>query len=204
MTPALTSIPNRIIIATALLLQTAFCHGQSSAPVREFYDTAFKWHITIPNGLEPIPDTTWARMQNRGAAAIESTLNEKVENHSKTIFVLMSDQFNYFESNYQPFDRAEHSNYLEACKEVDDVIYSTFKAQIPKAPIDTSFTTEVIGGLEFQVFNMGIHMNEQATLHLFMYSRVFGKKEFSVNIMYVDPEKGRPLMTAWKASSFGK
>jgi phosphoribosylaminoimidazole carboxylase (NCAIR synthetase) len=41
-------------------------------------------------------------------------------------------------------------------------------------------------------------------IRLFMFSRPFGDKEFTVNIMYVDEEKGIRMMSAWKKSTFGK
>ncbi len=37
-----------------------------------------------------------------------------------------------------------------------------------------------------------------------MFSRLFNKKEFSVNIMYVDAKKGAQMLDAWRNSKFGK
>ena len=202
MTPSPTLLRNLLIIATCLLFQAAICNGQSSSTAREIYNKDFKWKVSIPEGFELVPDTAWTGMQNKGAAAVEKTYDMKVENQAKTIFVFRSDQFNYFESNYQPFDSSKDGNYLETYKGVDDVLYGTFKAQMPDARIDSSFTTEIIGGLEFYVFNVNIHINEAFTLHLLMYSRLFGKKEFTVNIMYVDAAKGKSMLEAWKASTF--
>lgn len=204
MLPIPASLRNPLIIASAFLLQTVISKGQSPAPSREIYNKDFKWRVTIPEGFELVPDSVWTRMQNKGAAAIEMTIDKKVVNHAKTIFVFRSDQLHYFESNYQPYDPAKNGSYPQTCKVVDDVLYETFRTQLPNARLDSSLTKEAIGGLEFYVFNLRIHINERATLHMIMYSHLFGNKEFSVNIMYVDPAKGRSLLTAWKASSFGK
>ena len=63
---------------------------------------------------------------------------------------------------------------------------------------------EKIDNLEFQVFKMKIEYPNKMVLNLLMYSRLFGKKEFTVNIMYVDNKKGQLMTEAWKNSKFLK
>lgn len=41
-------------------------------------------------------------------------------------------------------------------------------------------------------------------MNVLMYSRLFDKKEFTVNIMYVDNKKGQLMLEAWKKSKFTK
>ena len=60
------------------------------------------------------------------------------EDNAKTIFVFQSDQFNYFESNYQFFDTTNDGNYLESFKEVNNILYGTFEAQMKGAKLDSS------------------------------------------------------------------
>jgi len=187
-----------------LLYQTTISYGQSSSDARMFHNNDFNWSIPIPKGFEKVADSSWAKMQDKGAAAIESTYDAKVDNQAKTIFVFKSDQFNYFESNYQPFDTAKDGNYQDVYKNVNDILYGTLKAQMPTAQLDSSYGRENVGGKDFNVFSLDAHINPQFTLHILMYSRLFGKKEFSVNIMYVDPEKGKALLEAWRSSSFDK
>ena len=193
-----------LALATICLAMITSCKAQPKTAPGEYYSKEFNWRVTIPAGFEPVPDTTWARMQNKGAAAMEQTVGGKIENHAKTIFVFRQDQFDYFESNYQPFDSASGVDYQEQSRTVGDVVYQTFQAQIPNATMDSSYTTELIGGLTFYLFSMDVHINPQATLHMRMYSRLFATKEFSVNIMYVDPNKGKPMQDAWRKSTFGK
>ena len=109
-------------------------------------------------------------MQNKGADAIEKTFEGEIINQSKTIFVFKSDQLNYFESNYQPFDVSIDGDYLESCKNVNEVLIETFKAQMPNAKIDTITTVEKIDNLEFQVFKMKIEYPNKMILNLLMYS----------------------------------
>ena len=168
------------IICFTITLQS--CNGQTT-PKKEIYNQDFNWTITIPENFQNVSAEEWAKLQNKGAEAIEKTYEEEVINQSKTIFVFKSDQFNYFESNYQ---------------------YETFKAQMPNIKIDTTKTVEKIDDLEFQTFKMKIEYPNKMVFNVLMYSRLFDKKEFTVNIMYVDNKKGQLMLEAWKKSKFTK
>jgi hypothetical protein len=111
---------------------------------------------------------------------------------------------NYFESNYQPFDTVVDGNYLESCKNVSHVLYETFKTQMPNIKIDTTRMVEEIDNLEFQTFKMKVEYPNKMVLNLFMFSRLFDKREFSVNIMYVDKSKGQQMLDSWTKSKFIK
>ncbi len=189
------------IICFTITLQS--CNGQTT-PKKEIYNHDFNWTITIPENFQNVSAEEWAKLQNKGAEAIEKTYEEKVINQSKTIFVFKSDQFNYFESNYQPFDISIDGDYLESCKNVNDILYETFKAQMPNIKIDTTKAVEKIDNLEFQTFKMKIEYPNKMVLNVLMYSRLFDKKEFTVNIMYVDNKKGQLMLEAWKKSKFTK
>ncbi len=89
-------------------------------------------------------------------------------------------------------------------KNVNNILYETFKAQMQDIKIDTSRAVEKIDNLEFQTFKMKIAYPNKMVLNLIMYSRLFDKKEFTVNIMYVDNKMGQLMMDAWKKSKFAK
>jgi hypothetical protein len=179
------------------------CNGQTT-PKKEIYNKDFNWTITIPENFENVSAEEWAKMQNKGADAIEKTYNEEVVNQAKTIFVFKSDQLNYFESNYQPFDTAIDGDYLESCKNVNNMLYETFITQMPDIKIDSTSTVEKIDNLEFQTFKMKIEYPNKMTMNVLMFSRLFDKKEFTVNIMYVDKKKGEQMLDSWKKSKFTK
>jgi hypothetical protein len=141
-------------------------------------------------------------MQNRGTEAIENTYEVQVENKAKILFVFQSDQFNYFESNYQPFDTTKDGEYLESFREVNNIIYGTFEAQMKGAKLDSSSSTQVISGLTFQTFKMSITFPNKLVMNWQMFSRLFGKREFTVNIMTVDKQKEKDLLDSWLKSKF--
>lgn len=73
---------------------------------------------------------------------------------------------------------------------------------MPNAVIDSSSSVEKISDLEFQAFKMKIDFPNGMTMHSLMYSGLFDKKEFSVNILYVDEKLGEKMINAWTNSKF--
>jgi hypothetical protein len=190
---------HHLLITLIIIIQS--CNGQK-APKKEIHNKDFNWTITIPENFENVSSADWEKMQNKGADAIEKTYDEEVINHSKTIFVFKSDQTNYFESNYQPFDPEVDGDFLESCKSVDRVLYETFEAQMPGIKIDTTRAIEKVDNLEFQTLKMKIEYPNKVILNIYMFNRLFDKKEFTVNIMYVDKLKGEEMLNSWRNSKF--
>jgi hypothetical protein len=194
---------NSRYLMLGLALMVYGCNVQTSSR-KPIYNEDFKWSITIPENFENVSDEQLAKLQHRGSDAIEETYDSKVENRAKTIFAFRSDKLNYFESNYQYFDIAVDGDYAESCKSVNAILYETFKAQIPGVVIDTVSSNKTIDKLVFRSFQIKAIYPNKMILNLMMFSRLFGKKEFTVNIMYVDKEKGEQMLEAWSSSTFGK
>lgn len=192
---------NYYLICLTVFMQS--CYGQIS-PKMKIYNEDFKWTITIPENFEKLSNEQWSKMQNKGAAAIEKTYDGKIINQTTILFVFKSGQTNYFESNYQPYDITTDGEYLENCNAVNEMLYETFKSQMPNIKIDTTKTVEKIDHLEFQNFKMKVEYPNKMILTILMYNRLFENKEFTVNIMYLDDKKGEQMINAWKASTFNK
>lgn len=184
-----------------LLLQN--CYSQIN-PKKEVYIEDFKWSITVPENFETVSPEDWKIMQNKGEKAIEDTFGQDIINQSKTIFVFKSGQGNVLEANYQPFDKSVDGDYLESWNFVIDALYETFKTQLPKAKIVRKNSVEKIDNLEFNVHSMEIAMPNNLFMTTIMYSRLFGKREFTLNIMYINKEKGKIMLEAWRNSKFDK
>ena len=191
-----------LIFAFGLAITVQACNGQTQTTKKEVYNADFNWIINIPESFDTVSAEQWSKIQNKGADAIEKTYDQKVENNAKTIFVFKNDQFNYFESNYQPFDTSEDGDYLETFKSVNNILYGTFEAQMPDAKLDSVSGQETIDGLIFQTFKVTITFPNKMVMDFWMYSRLFGKKEFTVNIMTVDKRKQKLLLEAWTNSKF--
>jgi len=193
-------------ILIGLMVSVLFlsCKGQAKSEQKTIYNSDFKWTISIPAGFDTVSADKWAKMQNRGAEAIEKTYDTPVENNAKTLFVFQSGQLNYFESNYQPFDTTKDGNYIEIFRGVNNMLYGTFEAQMKGAKLDSSSSTQVISGLTFQTFKVLITFPNKMVMNWQMFSRLFGKKEFTVNIMTVDKQKEKELLSSWLNSKFDR
>lgn len=194
----------QLITLLGLIFILQSCNSQTKIDKKEFFNKDFNWTIIIPENFEIVPSEEWMKMQNKGADAIEKSYETKVENNAKTIFAFKSDQFNYFESNYQPFDTIENGNYDESCRDVNKILYGTFESQMPNAKLDSISSKEIINGLTFNKFKTTIYFPNKMIMECLMYSRLFGKREFTVNIMTVDTTKQKVLLDAWTNSKFKK
>src|SRR5690554_4454172 len=192
-----------IILQTLLFLfLLPICTGQTKSDPKTLYNEDFKWTITIPENFTNVSPEEWAKMQNKGIDAIENTYEVEVVNYSTTIFAFKNADFNYMESNYQPYDIEIDGNYLESCNEVNQILFETFEYQMPNVKIDSVSTVEKISGLEFQTFKMKIDFPNGMTLYSQIYSRLFDKNEFTLNILFVDENQGEKMIEAWTNSIF--
>ena len=171
---------------------------------KELYDEQFEWRITLPDDFEEVSSEEWKRLQQTGEDAIEDTFNEEIENFTKTIFVFKKGDYNYFESNYQPYDEAIDGNYLEASQSVNEIVYETLATQLADAIVDSSSSVQTIAGLEFQHFHVSAELTGVVTINIQSFSRLFGDQDFTVNITYIDEREGDIMLDAWRNSTFGK
>ena len=190
-------------ILLVCVILTHFCYSQTNA-TQKLYNELFKWSVTIPEGFEKISAAESDKFKNKGINAIEDTFGETVIDESETIFVFKNGPANVFEANYQPFDTEIDGDYSESRKAVNDILYETFKTQMPKAKITRSNSTEKIDGLTFYVHTINIELPNKMVLKAMMFNRLFGKREFTVNIMFLDKILGEQLLDAWRSSTFGK
>ena len=192
-----------IYFTIAVTILTESCKNKV-IPERTIFNEEFNWTITIPKDFENINAEEWAKVQNKGAEAIEKTYNQEIKDRPNTIFVFKNDKFNSFESNYQLYDTLVDGNYFETFKSLNEIIYQTFISQMPGTTIDTISSTEIIDSLMFLKNKMKIVYPNNMTLNVLTYNRLFGNKDLSVNIMYVNEDKGKQMIDSWKNSKFGK
>jgi hypothetical protein len=181
--------------------------SQNESPANQpktFYSSDFKWTIGIPDGFDHVDPSEWEKLQGRGLKAVEDTYGQEVVNQARTIFVFKSGNYNYLESNDQPYDVAVDGNYDESCKAVREIVYETFKNQIPNAKIDSASFIEKIDGLPFHALSVKIQFPNGMVMNAMLYSRLFNTREFSLNIMYTDEKAGKVMMDAWRNSRFEK
>jgi len=180
-----------------------FCVGQTT-PKKEYYSKEFNWRITIPENFVSIDSAEMARIEVKGAAVMDKANNTKVENHATLLFSVKTDLMNHLDCSYQPFNPAVDGNYLETKQAINNMIYKTLTTQLQGVKVDTTTRIEKISNLEFNTFMTTVTYPNKMVLHSLMYYRLFGKREFSLNIVYKEDEKGQQMLNAWKNSTFGK
>jgi hypothetical protein len=189
----------KALVVLMVILVTA-C--SKPTPSVEVYDKDFGWTIVIPEGFDSVKTEDQAKMLQKGKTAIEETYGKEVENQTKSIFLFRSGLTNYIEANQQSFDVAVDGDYLESRKALKQVLYDTFADQIPGSKLDTTSSIEKIDNLEFYKTEFTVTYPNEMVMNVLMYSRLFGDKDFAVNIMYTDEEKGQQMKDAWLSSRF--
>jgi hypothetical protein len=160
----------------------------------------FKWKITLPEGFKPVEAASIEPARQRGKKLVEKSTDVQIKDNASVIFKFV-DGLNLVEAVQQPLDLKNRS-YLSVKKEVQDLMYKTFAAQLSNVRIDSSSGTEMVDGMKFTVLHFRIYRKEQPLFTSYLYSRMFGGIEFGVNILYDKPEAGNNLLSAFRRSSF--
>jgi hypothetical protein len=187
----------KILLSLLFYSITTAVFGQTTRNIKEF-----GWIIEIPAGFDTVSKADWLKMQNRGEDAIEDVYGEMEMTKPRVVFVFNNSPTNYFEANYMKFDPAVDGDFNKSCIEVGNVLYETFKVQIPTAKLDTSYTKMKVDHLTFETFKLDINFAPDKVLHVYMFSRLFGKKMLTVNIMFLDAEAGDQMLKAFFKSKF--
>lgn len=153
----------------------------------------FNWTIAIPEGYREVSMEEWKQTQKLSAAALGAEM----------IVVLKNGKYNLLEANYTPYDESTDGDYLTTYRETTESIYQTFRTLIPDATIDSVSGEEIISGLKFQTHSITLTLHNGRKIYSIMYSRLFDKKDFTINFTYVDEEEGNKMISAWRNSRFG-
>jgi len=178
------------------------CNSETKSDIKALKIEEFNWTVNIPEDFEPMNQEEWNKTVKKGIDAIENTFELEIDNQAVTIFIYKNGQFNNFEANWQPFDIEIDGNYLETYSEVNDMIYQTFEIQIPDAKLDSISSIQKVNGLEFQRFDISIDFPNGIKMKIIGFSRLFGKKEFTMNMTSVDDEIGQKMLDAFLNSKF--
>jgi len=191
-----------ILNSIILLLLFSSCNSETKSDIKALKIEEFNWTVNIPEDFEPMNQEEWNKTVKKGIDAIENTFELEIDNQAVTIFIYKNGQFNNFEANWQPFDIEIDGNYLETYSEVNDMIYQTFEIQIPDAKLDSISSIQKVNGLEFQRFDISIDFPNGIKMKIIGFSRLFGKKEFTMNMTSVDDEIGQKMLDAFLNSKF--
>ena len=178
------------------------CKGQSDSKQQTLYYDDFHWRITIPENFVNVHPDASPKLQDKGVQTVENSSVEQGDDEIRTIFVFKNGDFNYLESSYQLFDPAADGSYTASCKDDREIVFETLRTQMEMTKIDSVSTVQTVGGLEFQTFEIEVIFPNGTKWRSLIYNRLFGNRNFSVNITYVDEKSGERLLKAWLGSVF--
>jgi hypothetical protein len=187
-----------------MLLFSVLANAQTKGG--EFYSEDFNWSIVLPEGFKRLTDDELKGLENDGVDVIEKAYDTNLDGAlipNKTLFGIESGPNDFLEANMQAFDTAADGDYEESVKAVWEIIYQTFKSELPSdTKIIKKHSTEKISNLKFYKSTMVIKFSNGIIMNSIMYSRLFGNKDFTLNILYTDSKTGDVFMKAWKSSVF--
>jgi hypothetical protein len=191
---------NKLLYILVFLSFLTNCKSQTTE--HKFYSEEFKWTITIPSGFEKIETNDWKEYKKKGIKAIEETFDKDMDDRTRTIFSFKNGEQNILESVVQPYDVDINGEYLETQDYVNKIMYQTIKKNVKGAKIDTLSFNKTISGKEFVTFKMTVTYPNNLVMNTLMYSRLFDKTEFTVNITYIDEKVGKKMIEKWENSVF--
>ena len=177
-------------------------YAQQIDSLQKMYSPVFGWTMKIPANFLVVSDADVKKINQKGKRMIEATIDQEIPLNIKPIFNYRKDLMHYMEANYQPFDVVKDGSYLENSRAIYDVVYETFKREMPKATIDTLQEYETVDGLQFFRLKVKINLDAKFQLKMYMYNRLFGNKDLTVSFIYVDPKIGDEMLRNWRQSTF--
>ena len=192
----------RKVVFSLIIISIISCKNEIQD--KSFFIKEFNWHITVPEGFNYMGAEEIIKYRDRGKKLIEETYNEEVIDQTKNLFFIENGQLNKFEANYQPFDETIDGDYLEVGKNIRQLLVETFTINFEGVKIDTISSTEIIDKLEFQKFNIKVTYSNNMVLHLYMFNRLFDKKELTCTIAFIDEKIGSRMLNSLLKSKFKK
>jgi hypothetical protein len=198
-----------ILICVAI---SQFCKGQGNASKEdttghvEFFNNEFRWEISIPKGFDTMSTKLYLALRDLGIKDLEKSAHENFESDTVAtrICAYQSDGiFNYFEANQEVFDPKIDGDFFTHCRQNDDYIYAAYKKVLfSDIKIDTTITDEMIDAYSFRRFQLRIDFSSSREMNMYVYSRLFGKKEFTFVIVCLSKKKLELILNAWENSKF--
>ena len=184
------------------ILCSQLCFSQADTIPKTRHVEEFNWTITIPDAYKLVADADWDAQEKKGEDFFENAWGEDIVNEAVTLFAYKSGQYNSFDANWQAYDEAVDGDYKESNDGVNQLIFATLKSEMRGVFMDSTSSIQMIDGLKFHRFDINIELTEEITFRVIGMSRPFGKKDFTMNIGYIDEKVGEQMLAAVLNSRF--
>jgi hypothetical protein len=172
---------------------------------KKYFFQQVSWSLTLHPDFIPLDSVADQALKEKGVKAI-SDANDIDMGESKTISLISAGkgEHNYFNCNITPYDLKKDGDYEASGKNVKNIVYKTFKDQIPDGKIDTATTKIFIDGLEFDKFQVIVSINDKELLHMLVLSKYYKGYDFGITYLYLDPVTKEQIEKMLNESKFTK
>lgn len=190
-------------LLTSFLLICLFVScSDSKVKNRQIFIEEFNWKITVPEGFEYMSEKEVQATRNKGLNLLEEKLGEEIEDITKVIFWIQNGELNGLEANFQPFDIQEDGDYKESNDYINKFSVEALTSKYPQIQVDSLTSFEKIDDLNFQKFYAKFTYPNGMIFYTHSYSHLFGNKDFTVSITYLDEKIGEKMLESFRKSKF--
>ena len=190
-----------------IILPIYACNSQKAdnTDYKLYEAEAVGWTTRFPGTWKVMTEDEIAKLEGRGQAAMESTIDEKIVFNHINLLWLKKDQFNSFTSNSQPFDTIADGSYKENQELINRTLTETYRSQ--GIQFDVKFGVTKIDGLEFSTMETVLYFpgGKKILLNQIMYDRLInGTTSLTLNINYNNENDKTTLLDIINASKLLK
>ncbi|MEO8069116.1 MAG: hypothetical protein ABI599_15570 [Flavobacteriales bacterium] len=192
----------KFLPATAALLLFVTCGstaGEQKAGT--YHSPEIGWTVRVPAGWTEMTKEEAAALIGSGLEAFEQTNGELDVSGLKALLSLKRDPLNSFLSTIETLDSGQVEAYDAFQYTLHEMLYNTFSDQGIR--VDTSSGTEVVQGMDFNIFNTTVHApNGEVIMQQSMYSRMYKGYDFGVTLSYNDEAARDTMLAVLRGSRF--
>lgn len=173
-----------------------------SNPSNEIIVEEFKWQLSLPNELVKTEIKEIEKRKEKGLKTIEEAYNQKFIVTAKKLFDYQYEnhKYNNISAQYKILDSTKL--FLNEFKRASEIMINSVKYKLPNVEIETNYSTQLIDGLEFQLFELNLPSDDGITTTFINISNLFDDKMLDILIVYQDSLKGKKLFDAVVKSTF--
>jgi hypothetical protein len=160
------------------------------------------WTISVPGDLELMDEPSLTAMNDLGKMIIENGNDTMANSNSKTLFCIKGDNLNYLSASITPITAEYIEGFKKGNRAQKDFMYTTMKAQMQGASVDTVSSLENINSKSFDRFDLDISFPYKGTMNIQLYSAIISDYELGITIAYVDKNMGKKFASIIHRSTF--
>ncbi|MCK7591232.1 hypothetical protein M0G43_11655 [Subsaxibacter sp. CAU 1640] len=173
-----------------------------SNPSNDIFVEEFNWQLSLPNELVKTEIKEIEKSKEKGIKTIEEAYNQRVIITAKKLFDYQYEnhKYNNISAQYKILDSTK--SFLNEFKRASEIMMNSVKYKFPDLEIEPNYSTQLIDGLEFQLFELKLPGDDGVTTTFINVSNIFDDKMLDVLIVYQDSLKGKKLFNAVVKSTF--